>query len=540
MTTAKLRNLSQFGVITDVDPFNLPPTAFSKGINVRFKNQSIERAPVFRRVPVSLAQTAPRFLTSNLPQSGFDTLYLGYKNGRVYSFRNGTETNVSVFGYANNDAETTFTSCHLGNVFYVNRNDRVPWSLGTSDVIFQNLANWDVNWRAAILRACGGALCAFNITKSGTNYPNMVKTSEFALANAVPTTWDSTVTTNNATENILAEMEGPIVDAQNFGDAIIVYSYKECWSMLPDGSDDIFSYRKLPFEGGVMNANCAVEVGGYHYVFGLDDIWRHDGVSKESLIDGKIKSYVFNNINLQKAGRCFVYHDRVRKEIRFCYASGDGDCSFVSVDGCNRCAVYNLVDQNWSFDDLPYVYGAAPSNLDTTLTWATVTTTWATAGGSWLDQEDSLKKITVMLGDSDTAAGLSLSLYAVDQQGPGSQVPYSVDTAATQGWTIERDGLDLDELPEVKDLRGTKVLDKLFPQARFESGASAIYVSAGGADNYNDTPTISDPQAYDADVYTQCDFGVSGRFTFLRITHDDYHYVKLTGFDLEVYSQGEN
>jgi hypothetical protein len=30
MTIAKVRNLSQSGVVTDVDPFNLPPNAFSR------------------------------------------------------------------------------------------------------------------------------------------------------------------------------------------------------------------------------------------------------------------------------------------------------------------------------------------------------------------------------------------------------------------------------------------------------------------------------------------------------------------------------
>jgi hypothetical protein len=538
VTIAKVRGLSQSGVITDVDPFNLPPTAFSRGVNVRFHKGSVERAPVFRRLPATLSRPSPRFLTSNLPTSGFDTLYLGYLDGRVYSFRNGTQTNVSVFGYVDNSSELGWTSCHLGDVFYVNRGDRVPWSLRTSDSVFQTLAHWDTNWKTKILRSCGGALCAFNITGGGGtpsisgSFPTMVLTSEFAQAGAVPSSWDFSDVNSNATQNILGEMEGAIIDATNFGSGMIIYGQREAWGMNADGSNNIWDYRKLPFAKGAMNVNCSVEVDGYHYVFGLDDIWRHDGVSEESICE-QVRTYIFDNINLQLANRCFVYHDKARKEIRFFYSSGDDLCGFLYVDGTNRCAVYDLVEGTWTFDDLPYVYGAASSNVDTTLTYATVTQTYDTIGGSYLDQEDSLKKITVFFGDVSTVYNLSTSLYAVDQQGIGSKVPYVVDTNATLGWTLVRDGLDVDDLPEVEDNRGYKVISRVLPQARLEAAAQPISFQVGGANNYNDAVVYSDAQTYDGDVFTSIDANIAGRFLSLRITHDDYHWVKLTGFDIE-------
>jgi hypothetical protein len=70
--------LSKYGILADVDPFNLPPEAFSMGINVRFKNQSITQAPVFRRVPQTLLFSDPRFVGSNLSNAGFDSVIVGY------------------------------------------------------------------------------------------------------------------------------------------------------------------------------------------------------------------------------------------------------------------------------------------------------------------------------------------------------------------------------------------------------------------------------------------------------------------------------
>jgi hypothetical protein len=367
----------------------------------------------------------------------------------------------------------------------------------------------------------------------------MVLTSEFAQVATVPTTWNFSLDTNNATQNILAEMEGPIVDAQNFGDGIVIYGYKEAWLMQADGSNDIWSYRKLPFDRGALNANCSVEVGGFHYVFGIDDIWRHDGVSQESLVDQKVRNYIFDSLDLAKASRCFVFLDKARKELRFNYSSGDDMTGFANSDGCNRSAVYDLKENTWTFDDLPYVYGMAPANINTaTVTWTSSVDTWATVTGSWLSQGENLKRVTVALGDASTPYSLSRSLYAVDEPGPSAQSALPIDANATVGWRLYRDGIDLDELPDVEDNRGYKYLSRILPQARLEADAEPISFQVGGANNYNDAIEYGDVQTYDASTYTSIDCGITGRYLSLKIEHDDTRWIRLSGYDLDVENLG--
>lgn len=538
MTIAKVRDLAKFGVITDVDAYNLPPQAWTMAVNARFQDGSVIRAPVHRRVPITLAEADPRYLTSNLPTSGFDTIYVGYLNGKVSAIDNNVEAPVSVFGYVVSEAASPFTSCHLGDVFYFNRPDRVPWSLKTTDSVFQNLAHWDTNWRAKILRAAGGALCAFGITKSGTTFPTMIKTSEFALVNEVPADWDETSTTNNATENILAEMEGPITEANNLGNGVIIYGLNETWSMIADRSDDVWVYDTIFDDAGCVGVNCSVEIDRQHYVFGPTDIWKHDGVSKVSICDGSTRKFIFSAINLSKSSQFFVKHDELRKEIRFNYVSGDAFCAFTGADGCNRAAVYNLTKQTWTFDDLPFVFGATHANLDVSLTYETVTDTYETIGGTYLDQEDGLKRPLLIVGDVNATYGLSLSLYAVDEPAQGSIVPYAVDMNATRGVTLKREGIDLDELPDVEDLRGYKTISSIYPQARFESGAAPLMFSFGSSDQYNVPVEMSDPQSYDGVIEYKCDFNSAGRYLDMLITHDDVRYFKLTGFDIEMFCTG--
>jgi hypothetical protein len=538
MPIARVRNLAQYGVISDVDPYSLPTEAFSMAVNARFQNGSVLRAPVFRRVPITLSETDPRFLTASVPITGFDSVIIGYLNGRVSTYSSGVEEDLSIAGYVESGADTPYTSCRLGDVLYINRADRIPWSLTSTDTDFQALANWDATWRTNILRSCSGALMAFGVTKGATFYPSMVKTSEFAEVNTVPTTWDETDPTANATENTLSEMKSGITDALSLGSVMMVYGLNETWLMQADGSEDVWVNRILFNDAGAISANCVVEVDKKHYVFGLNDLWVHDGNSKKSIADGRVRKFIFRNMNMQLLERCFLVHDDRRKELRFCYVSADQYAEFTTVtSGCNRCAVYNIAEDRWSFDDLPYVYGAAPANVDNTETYASTVLIYSTAGGTYLDQEDSLKKTMLMVGDVNSTDGLSLSLYALDEQGPGSFVNYPVDTVATGPVLLERQGLDMDE---VSDLRGYKVISSVYPQARLETDAEPLSFRFGSADYFNQVVDYSDPQTYDGDTLYRLDYNEGGRYLSMQITHDDYHYFELTGFDVDYELTGDH
>lgn len=539
MSAPKLRNLGQYGILTDPDPYDLPPTAFSSGVNVRFRNGRVYSAPVFRNV-FALGTANPRFLASGTPTSGLDLLMIGYENGRVFRFLSGAETDYSVTSYSPSSVEGVWTTCHLADVFYVNREDRVPWALRTSDTNFKVLAGgWDSGWTCKLLRACSGALVALNVTKSGTATQTMVKTSSFALAGAVPGSWDQTDPSTNATENILAEMEGPIVDAANLGDYLMIYSQNQTWRMSLSGDVEVFNYEKLPFQNGVINANCSIEINSRNYVFGVDDIWMHDGVSQQSICEGQVRSYIFSSLDISKASRCFVSHNQQYRELHFCYVSGDSLASFANApDGCNRQAVFNYVTNTWTFDDLPLVYSAARANLDSTLTWATAASTWDTVGGTWQDQEDTAKRVLTYVGDTSTPYSLTTSLYAFDPWGLGSVVAFPVDTNATRPLFLARDGIDLDELGE--DLQGYKQINYIIPQGRIDPSSTATIDFQFGASDYFSDPAIFYPSmSYDGNTLYKCDFNAAGRYLSLKISFSDYKTMSLSGFDLDLQVTGD-
>jgi hypothetical protein len=543
----RLRDLASKGIVTDQDPYSLPVGAFSTGVNVRFRNGKVTPAPVYRAVKQPLAEANPRYsFTAGIGNTNND-LFLGYRSGRVYYYANGVETDYSPTGYTVVDVDAHWTSYTIGNLVYVNREGRPPWYLLPSTNKFRDLSaatyatpadKWDPTWTARIIAQCGGAVVALNVTKGATSYPTMVKTSSLVQTGSIPASWDITNPATLATENILQAMDGEIMDACQLGSDLIIYGQREAWRMHADGSIEVFSYTKLSSAKGVLSTNCSIELDGKNYCFGIDDIWMHDGISEQSLCDQQTRDFIYGSLNISQADKCFVQFNPRLNEIYFGYVSGDPLTKFRTVNGCNRTAVYNLTTQTWTFDDAPSIFSFDDGPVSNLLTYASATASYEDVGGSYQDQEDGGKRVTVCVGDGASAYGLQASLYAFDVYGPGSVAPYPVDTNATAPVYLERTGLDLDEMGA--ELRQYKLLRSIYPQARVDTtGGNALLIAAGSSDDPNsDSPTWGDYQPYDGHDNYKVDVNTEGRWLALKLLWTDYRSFTLTGLDLDIRTTG--
>jgi hypothetical protein len=151
-------------------------------VNVRFRNNKITPAPVFRTVKSPLAETTPRYsFTAGIGNTN-NEMFIGYLSGNVYYYNNGTETLYSPTGYTPSSAEANWTSYTIGNVVYVNRADRPPWYLLPTGSKFVDLSStgsapdrWEPTWTARVIAQCGGAIVALNVTKGAASFPRWSK-----------------------------------------------------------------------------------------------------------------------------------------------------------------------------------------------------------------------------------------------------------------------------------------------------------------------------------------------------------------------------
>jgi hypothetical protein len=481
----------------------------------------------------------PRFIVGFDGPSGFEELIIGYKDGSLAQWTvGGTEVDQSISGYTPADSDALFTACKLGGVLYVNRNDREPWDWKPGDTTFEELANWDSTWRANVIRSYNDCLIALNVVKGSDEYPTMVKTSDIATYGSVPGTWDHTDLTASATENILAEMKGDIVEGQSLGGSMILYTQLETWLMQADGSDSIYSYRRLFNDAGAMSCNCAVELEGKHYVFGYKDIWVHDGVGKESIVNSRVRKQIFTNLNFGLSYRCFTQANILLNEIYFCYNDGSaGEDMFGGVDGCNKAAVYNYKNNTWTFLTLPNVYAGTDLVIGNPLAYEDTSATYDELSVSYFNLDETSKRLPVMVGDVEADYSLTASLYGLDLDGDQSLLAFATDTDATLDWELHKDGCDLDELD--LELRGYKNIVAIYPQCRLPDDSHTIEFAFGSSDTFGASASFDhDYQTFNNSELYKLDYKDAGRYLSMRARGGATTF-KLSGVDFDVEVTGE-
>lgn len=537
MAIIPIRNLGDAGVVTDVSPYNLPLSAYSKAVNVRFDEGKVRRSPIFRTVLASLGYN-PRFAFGIVPSTGFDTALVISNDYVIKEYSNGTLTDRSGSISASDDPRP-FTGTTLADVTYINRPDRVPVFRAPSGTNFADLTNWTSNHRCVSLRAFGDQLIALNMTEGSSSFPNRVRFSNVVLANSIPDSWDAADTTKLAGFVDLVEQDTAIVDGLTLGSNFIIYTSTQVWLMDFVGGTFLFNFRKLFTDAGAISQNCIVEVEGKHYVFDNFDIYAHDGVSKQSICDERVKNFIFTGMNQASKNLCFVQHNPTLNEIMFCYKSGDELVAFPNAERCNRAAVYNYRKNTWSFMDLPNVSSATIINLDTVETYATAANlTYELVGGSYYDQEDSFNRHVVMVGQDNTADGLtSDKIYGLDLSDDGS-IGFQLDTEATKRAIVERVGIDLDETQ--RGIRGYKVINRLYPQADTKnSNNTTLTFEFGASDIPSDSPTYSTSTSFDMSSDYKIDSRAAGRYLSYKVTISDQKDFELSGFDLDVTATGK-
>jgi hypothetical protein len=532
--TLPIRNLGDVGVVTDQDPSNLPVQVFTRAKNVRFDENTVVRAPVFRKVQDSLG-FSPIHMYGVTTDSGYNNVLLVSEDFTIKSYANGNLTNVRSGSSTASDT-IPVTATHLANQVYVNRTDEVPQTSPIDSLSFVSLANFqgpnNEVWKCASLRAYGDFLIALNMAEGPSTYPNRIRFSDLTQANSVPSTWDASDTTKSAGFIDLVEMKTSIIDGLPLGNNFIIYSKDQVWMMDFVGGTFIMNTRKLFSDTGVMSHNCVVEVERKHYVFAENDIYIHDGNSRKSIVDGRIKNYIFNGLDNDSTHKCFVHHNPDINEVYFCYKTDDDMAEYTNSDGCNRAAVYNYRNDTWSFMDLPNLNSGTIANINSTATYSSAaSSSYQNFGGTYASQAAGFDKHTLFCGSSSSNDGItSDKMYGLDGIENGT-LSFDLDTEANKPAFLQRHSIDLDEL---STLSGYKVISAMLPQITTPSPNKTYKFNFGASNILSQNPTYETTAIFDASTAYKIDTRASGRYLSYKMTMDDYKDFAFIGFDAQV------
>lgn len=511
MPIVRIEDLSG-GFMPDAMPQELPQGAASAVTNMRFAAGFAERyrgmANVFGTPGATPYWIAPYASLAN-------RLWVTGCLARLYAYDGTAQFDITPTPAPTGAIDDRYTGGMFNGVLVVNNGKDAPWVWGgaaASSAIA--LPNWDPAHRAFWMRPFGNYLFAGGITKGGVNYPHMLKWSTAAVPGAVPGTWNPADPAQDANERDLAETADVMVDALPMGDQLIIYKERSMYAARYVGGQQIFSTQRLPGDTGMLARGCAVDTPIGHVVLTAGDVVVHQGGAAQSLADGAIRKFIFNNMNSLRAARSFLVANPQKAEVLVCFPTSDSEV-------CDTAAAYNWISKKWGTRSLAGCNYAASGQINasaTVLQWDTDNDTWDSDATTWNENEYAANEARVLFARTN-----AISAFDIGTTDYGAQIASR----------LERTGMTFG------DAYGNKLLRGIYPHIDAPPG-TVVRIAAGSAMHASEGVTWA--PAVDFVVggpdHLACAM-VQGRQLAVRIDGTGFQPWRIRSMDLDIQPTGE-
>lgn len=503
------------GCNKDLSVHELPLGAWTDALNMRFMAgycyQYTGQGEVYKTPSASPQYILP-VAVGGLPY----WLYATAAQVFVVTSAAGVVTHTDITPVA---ARTGIVNAWSGTVFggvpILNSGDTVRGPMYWDQVLADKCAEltaWPANTYCKVMRSFGHYLIALGITKTTTSYPYMVKWSSPADAGSLPSTWDPADATNDAGEYDLSDGQDIIIDGLQLRDSFMIYKEKSIWRMDLIGGVFVFSFRKVLGTSGALNRNCIVELDGFHCVLTGYDVIVHDGQTATSVFDKIARRYLFDNIDVDNQGKCFVFKNPFLNEVYICYPQ-------IGSSVCDRAAVWNYEDKTVSFRELPNVNHANVGTVEAGIngSWDQLFNTWDQQLKKWDGPSPVPNTERVIM------ASANQKLYMMDS------------TASFDGTNVsaymERVGMSFDAPDQIKLVRGIR--------SRISGNAGeTVIISVGGMDDPYADPIYTATMTHTIGQTVADDCLVSGRYICIKYSSGTAAQWRLDSFTLDIETGG--
>lgn len=549
MPRVRVDNLGRIGVIKDTPATNLPPEAWTALQNARVTEGGVEKfygeALTLNTESAALSVQPYWLAYAQSPANAF-WLYLGankvYVRDSADPFTDTNITRQSAGVDVNYSAteDVKWNGGMFGGVYIANNSFDVPqyWAAISAGTKMANLTNWDSARRAKVVRPYGRFLVALNLTVSATEYPHDVLWSHPADAGNIPSSWDETDTTKDCGRYSLSDSQGVLVDGLQLRDAFMIYKEDATWMMQLIGGVYVMKFTRVLKESGLLAANCVTHFkdnAEMHFVVGVDDIYVHNGQSAQSILNKKLRRWLFNNIDGTYYKRSFVVPYPTRQEIWFCFPeSGQSQPT--------QALVWNWAENKFSQRDLCKItttngtrstvatqgvvcVAAGVVSSSTSSGWSADSSSWDSDSSTW---------------EQRTYSPLNYQLVSADRS--GSKRLYNLDTTNQFDGTnfnvvFERTGLSIigrDREGQPKnDNEVVKLLTELWPRFEGEAGAE-IAIEVGTQMGPNDAVSWGTPFTFTIGSQKKINPYRSGKFLSFRFSWSSAYWVRLVDYEMQI------
>ena len=457
--------------------------------------------------------------------------------------------------------EKTWYYTTLSNAIIMTTPQEVPQGLVPYKAAFEDLPGWGwpsknkrpdpeiegqrapFDWKAGRIRSFRNYLVALDLTEGGVNLPQRVRWSNVAYVNELPPDWIEDDEARDGGFNDLTDANGRIIDGVPLRDSFVIYTDQETYLMEYVGGILIYQFKKLFSDSGILAPECAVEFEQKHFVITKDDIFVHNGSSKQPVASGRVKQFLIDEISSVNPYATKVFAYTPQKEIWITYVGpGQRSTTDTSVEwSCNRCAVWNWEWDTWYFMDIPESFDvnmAPPPDL-TTPEWDDFkeeddywdSAKWETYQWSELGK-DFINRIPYV-------ASRDKALYTVDI---GEDQISWVPNANADGYEekvrpvvaeLTKTHLDMDEV--VENTRSHKFIKHITPQFR---GSGNIHCYVGGSYNATQEPSWDNYQIFDIEEDVKIDAFSNNRYPALKFVDFGKGEWSFIGYDVDFVVEG--
>jgi hypothetical protein len=518
----QVKVLNPNGINKDISPYELPDDKWSDGTNVSFLNDKTSKAIGYSEF-ASTTTVEPYWLMPFNTLSDSYWIYAGLE--KIYKVDGTTHTNITRqtaaedADYATTDGK--WNGGVLGGVAILNNGIDVPQMFGTGSTICEDLDYWPTGMKASVIRPFKQFLVALDTTEAANRYPYRVHWSHPAEPGTVPTTWNAALADKDAGYVDLSQTNGWVVDALPLKDANIIYKEDSVWGMSYEGGQSIFRFYEIFNDAGVFGQRCVKSFDEKHFVLTTNDVYVHNGQTKESVITNQMRTELFNSMNADYTHKTFVTADYRNNEMWICIvSSGNNKHPASYYAGAvadiaplpDKAFIWNWKNNTWTTRDIPnvnHIGWGVVTEAQGILDW-TDTETWDSDGSTWDYRGYNPAETFLLMVDT-----VDKKLFKVDS------TEYTFDGTDYKAW-VRKDSMNL-------GYSGTKSLKKIIPKF---SGTGTVDIYIGQSMSPGSSITWSPLYNFRIGEQSELPVRITGNYLSVFIGSNDSNHWALDNLEL--------
>lgn len=503
---SSIDNLAQPGLVNDTPDLGLAAGAWTDSRNVRYRDGALEKCRGYTQALGDLSATA---IWASPISDGTNYFWAYGSNSVMYATDGATHANITGTITLGATDDLGFTGGAFHGFMLVNDGSAIPQSWNPSlgnDLV--SLTAWPAI-TCKVLRPFKDFIFALRVTDTGNYNPRVMRWSDRASQGALPLSWDFSDPTNQSGINELGQTGDQLIDAVPLRDSLIIYKEFHTWVADYIGLPEVFSFRQVFSQLGMLTENCTASFGSSHVVLSDNDLVLHNGNDARSLADKRTRRWLFNRINSNRFKRSFVVADYRNREIKICFPESGADWP-------NLALVWNWSEDTFHVKELggQKTYATTGIIPGTAVSFDADAGTFDSAPGTF-DEETYNPFLTRVLF-LDAAAQRA---YQNDTGEDFNGVPMTC--------YAERSGMAI-----VKDLTQLKRIKRLFPRVIGTPG-DVLRFYVGSRASQNAATTWTGPYNFTIGTDYKIDTRISARLLDIRVEYSGTNTFRFHGMSVE-------